>query len=748
MSGIHGVFLDLAASHWPAICSLFLGMLLGWRMLRNRYLYLAAREERENCEDLIGNLSEGIYRCSLDGRLLSVNRALAEINGYHSEEKLLAAIESTPGEWYVEPGRAETFRTLLKRDGSVKDFISEVYRHKTGERIWITESARLVYSAKTGEPLFYEGSVREITETMKRLQLEEMFQKLTTQLPGGLFQLVRRPGGKFSIPYISNSFRSICGLSEDEELPEPDTFLDFVHPEDRDRFSQSLRRSGTEMRPWECEFRVNSAHGTEKWLRVTASPEAIEKGIIWHGYLADISERKRHEMRIERLAFYDPLTELPNRRLFLDRINRVAESCAEKGEHGALLFIDLDNFKTLNDTMGHDVGDEFLVQVAGRLRRCVRLHGTVARIGGDEFVIVLERLGKDKAISTRNAIMIANKVLAAMREEFDLGHIRHRSSASVGVVVFDGTQKRPDEILKNADMAMYEVKGSGRNGMALFDPTRVNREADRFRLVSELREAIEGARLDLVFQPQMDEAGRVRGAEVLVRWQHPERGVMLPAAFVPVAEQFGLGEALSQQVLEMAAKTLAGWSANPAMAELSLAVNVSVSAVNSETFVPFLRDLVARRGIDPGRLVLEVTEQVMSKDNVRAARRLNEIKSLGARLSLDDFGSGYSSLALLRQLPFDELKIDGSFIADIEKSDGDRALVRTILSMAHTLGLTAVAEHVETVQQEAVLRTFGCERFQGWRYSPAIPEADFLAFVARRNLPHAVVAFPEARQKA
>lgn len=749
MSDIFSVLLELGTSHdWLVMANFSLSVLLCLWMLRYRRLYMAARDERENYRNLLGNLSEGVYRASLDGRLLWVNRALAELNGYDNEEMLLAAVRNKSGEWYIEAGRGEAFRATVNRDGMVTDFVSEVRRHKTRERIWISESARLVRSKKTGKPLFYEGSVREITETVKRLRLEEMFQKLTTQLPGGLFQLVRRPGGKFSIPYISNGFRRLSGLVEDDAFPKPEALLDFIHQEDRERFQASLRRSGMEMTHWNCEFRAGSRDGTEKWLRVSASPEAIEGGIIWHGYLADISERKRHEMRVERLAFYDPLTRLPNRRLFLERITRIADNAGESGEHGALLYVDLDNFKTLNDTMGHHVGDDFLVQVASRLSRCVRSQDTVARIGGDEFVIVLEDLGRDNAAASRNAIVAANKVLGALSEEFDLGYIRHKSTASIGVVVFDQARPRTDEILKNADMAMYEAKATGRNGIALFDPSQMNREADRFRLVSELRAAIEDSSLQLEFQPQIDRSGHVSGAEALVRWPHPERGRLLAGAFVPVAEQYGLSEALTELVLDMAGKTLAAWSGNPATANLSMAVNVAVSTINSDRFVLFLRDLIARYRIEPARLTLEVKEDIMSADAPTAARHMNEIKALGVRLSLDNFGRGYSSLAFLKKMPFDELKVDGSFVADIEKSDGDCALVKTILAMAHALGLTSVAEHVETAEQDALLRDFGCDYLQGWHYSPALSQVDFVNYVAKRNPEGMVVTFPKVRQNA
>ncbi|MCO5145904.1 MAG: EAL domain-containing protein [Aquamicrobium sp.] len=697
-----------------------------------RMLYRRSEEEQENHRSLIENLYDGIYRSTPDGRQLSANKALVRLNGYDSEDEMLASVNDIATEWYVVPTRRDEFRALLRRHGFVTDFVSEVYRHKTRERIWVTESARLVRERKTGRPLFYEGSVREITETVNRLEAEERLRKLSSQVPGGLIQFVRRADGSYTVPFMSSGFRELYGLGENETLVSTQEITAMVPPEDRPAFLENVR-AGTSARSWDQEYRVTLRDGTTKWLQISAKPEAVEDGVIWHGYISDITTRKASEAEIEKLAFFDPLTGLPNRRMFMDRMACAVSRCREHDTSGALLFIDLDNFKTLNDTRGHDVGDCFLTQVAERLKGCVGPRDTVARIGGDEFVIILGEAGPDRAGATQAAILAGNKVLSAMREDFPLGEFSHRSSASLGIVVFDGENASADEILKQADIAMYRVKSAGRNGMALYDHQSMNAEAERYRLLDDFRQALAGDGLELHFQPQMDENRRVAGAEALCRWNHPRLGLLMPERFVPLTEQFGLIREFGNRVLARGVAELARWRASPATRHLRLAVNINVQSLACDDFVANLAALIESHGVDARLLTLEMTESVMAKDRRLIARRMLALKKLGVRLSLDDFGSGYSSLAYLKRLPFDELKIDGGFVADIGKSESDRQLVKSILGTARTLRLTAVAEHVEEVAQETFLRAFGCDYFQGYLYSPALPSAAFIDFVERNR---------------
>lgn len=721
---------QVAGSLWlPA--ALFFALAASAAAFHFRILYRRSEEEQKIQRSLIENLYDGIYRSTPDGQLLSANRALLRLNGYEEEGQMLASINDIAKEWYVRPSRRDDFRELLRRDGFVENFVSEVYRHRTGERIWVSESARLVCDRKTGKPLFYEGSVREITETVNRLEAEERLRKLSSQVPGGLVQFVRYADGSYTTPFLSSGFRALYGLGEDETVTAQEVTA-MVHPDDRAAFVDNAR-AGMSAGGWEQEYRVTPRDGAMKWLQISATPEAVEDGVMWHGYISDITARKTSEAEIEKLAFFDPLTGLPNRRMFMDRMARAVRCCRERDASGALIFIDLDNFKTLNDTRGHDIGDAYLAQVADRLKTCVGAGDTVARIGGDEFVIVLCEAGPDKASATQTAIFTGNRVLSALREDFSLGDFSHRSSASLGVVVFDGESAAPDEIMKHADIAMYRVKNAGRNGMALYDHQSMSTEAERYRLLDDFRQALATDALELHFQPQMDENRRVAGAEALCRWNHPRLGLLLPERFVPLSEQFGLIREFGGVVLARGVAELARWQGDEATRGLRLAVNINVLSLACDDFVPGLAALIERHGVDARLLTLEMTESVMAKDRRIIARRMLALKKLGVRLSLDDFGSGYSSLAYLKRLPFDELKIDGGFVADIGKSESDRQLVKSILGTARTLKLTAVAEHVEQAGQETFLRAFGCDYFQGYLYSPALPPDAFIDFVRRNH---------------
>lgn len=695
--------------------------------LRYRFLVARERAQRAREKELVENLSEGIYRSSLDGRQLDANAALVRLNGFDSKEEMLASVTDIERQWYVDPDRRSQFREILMRDGKVVDFVSEIYRYKTRERIWIAESARLVRDARSGKPIYYEGSVREVTETIRRLGQEEQFRKLTRRLPVGLFHFVSRSDGRHEVMFLSETASRISGIPMAEQIARPESFVEIVHPDDVGGFDTSRARAAETLEPWDCEFRIKALDGEEKWLRINAHLEAVGGETHWYGYVADISSRKRQDQEIEELAYFDPLTKLPNRRMFFNRMSQSLADCRRSGDFGSLLFIDLDNFKTLNDTQGHDVGDALLVQVAARLKSCVSSRDLVARIGGDEFVIVIEDAASDEGNATLRGINVGNRVVAELNRGFDIGNLHHVGSASIGVVVFDGSHSRPDEIIKRADIAMYQAKSAGRNGLALFDPETMTRESERYQMVADLRTAFAENQFVLHFQPQVDFNGRVTGAEGLVRWHHPSKGLIKPGRFVSLAEQNGMNDDLARQVFDLGFAALSSWSVDPTTEHLRLSLNVGVQSFANDGFVPMVKELIGKHGVDASKITFELTEHVMAKDHERIARRMGEIKQLGIRLSLDDFGTGYSSLAHLKQLPFDEVKIDGGFVSDLENSDSDRALVKTILAMARTLGLTSVAEHVENVRQEAFLRAFGCDCLQGHFYSPAVPAAEFLS---------------------
>lgn len=703
-------------------------VMLGFTALRYRRLFLHAQGDQENSRALIDNLHEGIYRTSMEGSLIFANPSFVKLNGYGTEADMLSMARNIGDEWYVVPDRRNEFRAILDREHAVEDFVSEVYRHKTRERIWVSESARLVRDPRSRQPLYYEGSVREITETVKRLELEELFSKLTSQLPGAVFQFFCNETSRLVISHLSPAFERLCGMDAAAVQANPALFLANIHAGDRQAFFDSFTRAAKRLHRWEFECRYRDPSGSEKWIHLTAAPERSGATIVWHGYMYDISLRKCQEMEIEKLAFFDSLTGLLNRRALLSRLDEAFSTRRKEGGYGALLFIDLDNFKTLNDSQGHHVGDEFLVQVTQRIRNCTREGTMVARIGGDEFIVLIPRIPGSREDAHRAAADVANRVLRALRPNFQFGHVRHDASASIGAVVFDGGEADSSEILKRADIAMYRAKNGGRNNVAAYDPEAMDAETMQIKLAADLRAAIARGGLDLHFQPQVERSGRICGAEALLRWQHPALGLISPAQF-PLDQQPDLIKDIDRLVLRKGIETLASWQRNERTASLRLSLNISSRSLLSSRFMQDLAGLVAEYGIDASALMLEITERVMTRDRALVVRQMHEMRKLGIRFALDNFGTGYFSLTDLKRMPFDAIKIAGNFVNEIEASESDRTLVKTVLAMARTLQLESIGECVETDQQRIFLQLFGCNAFQGFLFSPALPLQAFHAFL-------------------
>ena len=442
------------------------------------------------------------------------------------------------------------------------------------------------------------------------------------------------------------------------------------------------------------------------------------------GTISDISERKAVEEEIKRLAFFDPLTHLPNRRLLIDRLHQAMVASNRSGRLGALLFIDLDNFKTLNDTLGHDMGDLLLGQVAERLVGCVREGDTVARFGGDEFVVMLENLSADRNEAATQTRTVGEKILATLNAPYFLEARSHHSTSSIGATLFADHHDAIDELLKQADLAMYQAKAAGRNVMRFFDQGMqavVNARAD---LEADLRRAIQGEEFLLHYQPQVDRDGHLTGAEALVRWRHPARGMVPPGEFIPVAEETGLILPLGHWVLETACKQLVTWAARPGMADVTLAVNVSARQFRHPDFVSQVLAVIENCGADPRRLKLEITESLLLDDVEDVITKMTELQEIGIGFSLDDFGTGYSSLAYLKRLPLDQLKIDQSFVRDVLTDPNDAAIARTIVALAQSLGLSVIAEGVETEAQRNLLASVGCLAYQGYLFGRPGPATD------------------------
>jgi diguanylate cyclase (GGDEF)-like protein/PAS domain S-box-containing protein len=439
----------------------------------------------------------------------------------------------------------------------------------------------------------------------------------------------------------------------------------------------------------------------------------------------DITKRKQAESEIHSLAFYDALTRLPNRRLLMDRLHQAMASSARNGQHGAILFLDLDNFKTLNDTRGHDIGDLLLVEVARRLQDCVREGDTVARFGGDEFVLILEGLSSKQDEAAAHVEAVAEKVRAALNQSYRLNGMEHHGSTSIGINLFFDHVGRVDELFKQADMAMYQAKQAGRNAIRFFDPAMQAALEARGKLEEALRGAITNRQLRLHYQIQVDAALRPIGAEALLRWEHPELGVIAPMQFIELAEDTGLILPIGLWVLETACAQIRRWQNIPLLSELNISVNVSARQFRHADFVAQVETVLEKSGIDPCRLKLELTESLILNNVEDSISKMDQLKSVGVEFSMDDFGTGYSSLSYLKRLPLDQIKIDQSFVRDISTDPSDAAIVQTIIAMAGTLGLMVIAEGVETEAQREFLESRGCPAFQGHLFGAAVPVEQF-----------------------
>lgn len=463
-----------------------------------------------------------------------------------------------------------------------------------------------------------------------------------------------------------------------------------------------------------------------EWL--TISEVRNDHGLLTHyvSTFSDISDLKLAESEIHNLAFFDPLTALPNRRLLLNRLGQARVAGKRSRQFGALLIIDLDHFKNLNDTLGHDIGDRLLVEVASRLRTCIREGDTAARQGGDEFIVMLEDLGSDVHSASVQAEAVAEKIRLSLNEPFLVGgDVQHFHSASIGVSLFCGHDKTTEALLKQADIALYKAKDAGRNSIRFFDSAMQTALEARASLESRLRRALSRDEFVLYVQAQVNGARQLIGAETLLRWQSPHGAMIGPADFIPLAEETGLIVPIGTWVLDTACARLRCWADNPATRRLYLSVNVSARQFRQPDFVDQVQAALARHGVRPQLLKLELTESLLLDNVENVIGKMQALRAIGVRFSLDDFGTGYASLSYLKRFPFEQLKVDRSFIRDIAVDPDDAAIVRAIIAMGNTLRLNVVAEGVETEEQHRYLAEHGCTCFQGYLFGRPMPFADF-----------------------
>lgn len=436
-------------------------------------------------------------------------------------------------------------------------------------------------------------------------------------------------------------------------------------------------------------------------------------------------EHQRAEEQIEHLAYHDPLTQLPNRRLLLHRLDRALAAGIHRLSYGALLFVDLDNFKILNDTRGHVVGDQLLIEVAQRLVTCVSPQDTVARVGGDEFMVLLSKLGNGTHEAAQRSQAVAKNILHELNRPYLFEEYEHHNTLSVGIALFCGSKHSLEEIMKQADIALYQAKKDGRNALRFFDPELEAALAARAALEMALRRAIDQQQFFLHCQPQYDRDRGLIGAELLLRWNHPERGLVSPAEFIPLAEESGLILPIGQWVLEMACSRLKQWACHPHTRDIDLAINVSQYQFRQPDFVDQVRLTLSNSGAPPHRLKIELTESLLIDDIEGSIQKMHALKALGVAFSLDDFGTGYSSLSYLTHLPLEQLKIDMSFVRNLPHNHNDAVVTQAIINLAKSLELSVIAEGVETEPQRQFLEEHGCTTYQGYLFSKPVTLEDF-----------------------
>jgi diguanylate cyclase (GGDEF)-like protein/PAS domain S-box-containing protein len=526
--------------------------------------------------------------------------------------------------------------------------------------------------------------------------------------------------------FFNQPWLAFTGLTEANATTD---WLGSIHPDDVAVCQQACRNAFIYHQAFQIAYRLKRHDGVYRWIYDEASPRYNAKG-EFVGYIAhglDITDLKEAESQIAALTNFDVLTQLPNRRLMMVQLAQALQQSALHQEHGAVLLIDLDNFKLLNDSLGHEMGDELLKQVTKRLQAILPKQATLARFGGDEFMMLLEQLDAVEYIAVEQVGVIVQQVLHVFDEAFQLDNTPYQTSASVGIMMFYGTNIDEEALLQHAEVAMYQAKEAGRNTARFFDPHMQDVVNARSQLEYELRQAVQQQHFVVYAQPQTDASGKVVGAELLLRWPHAKRGLVSPVEFIPLAEETGLILPLGEWVMRQACLTLAQWQSHAALAGLTLAVNVSARQFQQADFVDQIMRLLAETAAPAHCLKIELTESMFVSGFDVAMEKMHQLKHLGVKFSLDDFGTGYSSLSYLKRLPLDQLKIDQGFIRDLLLDENDRAIAQLIISLADNLNLEVIAEGVETQEQQALLAQMGCHRYQGYYFGRPQPLVQFEA---------------------
>lgn len=689
-------------------------------------------------DTLVNNLDGMAYRCLMDAawNMIFVSQGCQALTGYRPDQLLDES--GVSWESITHPEDRDRVRALIIAAVNQGRRFALEYRILTreGTTKWVLERGAGVPDEQ-GEPVI-EGFIADVTEQHALLdareQAERRYREIFEHASEGIFQT--SPDGRYLA--ANPALARLYGYASPQDLIEGLQDIRrqlYVVNGQRERF-QRLMAQHDQVLNFESE--VYRKDGSRIWISENAHAvrDAQGKLLYYEGTVQDISERKSYQEQLERQANHDALTGLPNRNLLNDRIEQGIARAARLGYHLVVVFIDLDNFKFVNDSLGHDAGDELLKDMALRLSRCVRNSDTVARLGGDEFVLLL-----NDHYHSNTVISVLHRVLEEVSRPMLLRGREFQVSTSMGVALYPRDGETSATLLKNADAAMYAAKDRGRNSFQFFT-RELNREAEeRLNLESALRQAIEQDALEVHYQPKFDRRRNVVGLEALVRWNHPDYGPIRPDRFIPIAEETGLIVPLTQAVMRAAIAAAVAWN-RMRPSPLNMAVNLSPKLFQSGDVVAQLAELLAQAGLPAGLLELEVTESVFIGDSDRAVQTLNRLKELGVRLAMDDFGTGYSSLSYLRRLPLDIIKIDRSLVTGLEHEDDAAMIARAVISLGQSLRKTIVAEGVENQAQFDFLRFQGCDEFQGYLLSRPLPAAEVTRLLQAAPPPPATGAGP------
>ena len=693
------------------------------------------RNSEERYRSTFEQAAVGILHVSFDGRVLGCNPRFADIIGYPSEEvpgKNLSDL--TPPEYL--PETLERVRQIAMGVAGSSSW-EKPYLRKDRSLTWVRLTASVQYDGE-GRPLHHIVFVEDINQrkaaedrlndTVKALQTSEERYRTLFQTSLDAISVSHLADGRYID--VNQAYLDMIGMKREDVMGKTSVELGlFVNPEDREDMVQALRQVSSFR---DRKLRFKRKDGSFYSVLLSASTIEIDGVTCLVGVLRDLSEAEAAEDEIRNLAFYDPLTRLPNRRLLMDRLHQSIAENARTSREKALLLLDLDDFKNLNDSLGDPIGDLYLQEVARRLPTCVSATDTVARFSGDGFAVLLEDLSQVPEDAAAQARTVGDKILAALSEPFLAAGRVCRSSAGIGITVFGSNPESAHELVQKADIALHQAKLAGRSVIRFFSPALQAAVNTRAALEEDLRRAIAGDQFVLFFQPQVD-SSRLVGAEALIRWNHPQRGTLSPSEFIPLAEETGLILPIGAWVVEAACLQIVAWASRPESAAIQVAVNISARQFRKPDFVHQILDILDRTGANPANLKLELTESMLADDLDDLIAQMSVLKSRGIKFSLDDFGTGYSSLSYLKRLPLDQLKIDRAFVRDILSDVASGAIAETIVSLGRAMGLSVIAEGVETLEQRDFLANLGCHVYQGYLISPPVLPQEFESWLRSRS---------------